>query len=60
MDGTIGKVDFLAMIVRFITGDRDKLLLAAKSALARIESDIESPNQKTREGDELRAAIDGR
>ena len=33
------------------------LLRACKEALARIESDIESPNMKTSEGDLCRAAI---
>lgn len=35
----------------------DRLLAAARNALVRIESDIESPGRTTPEGDALRAAI---
>ena len=43
--------------VRGLIASNERLLDACKLALARIESDIESPASKVREGDALRAAI---
>ena len=44
------------LIVRAVNA-HESLLAACKVGLARIESDIESTNNKTSDGDQLRAAI---